>query len=270
MYRQSVKMSLPAVFAIYRAETETFQLLQPEVNSENTEIRRLKNWARPDGASWREASEEDRETMLPWFHGQEWYVVPTPKAGTQEPTRFYRVTIHNKEYTWWFMNYKLVWSNSITYHHRHNEGRNAWFHSPRVYVVEFNTKLIYPRTNVSFYPRWSNTTVKMLHDERSKTWYEYNEYGALKPLTMDNIKPISSWQPLRIRTPTPTEDNEYDSAFEADEKRTFMQDMCEGKDYYESKDYVPNQSLCAKFVFSCMMLSIVAFYGLSISMLLGY
>jgi len=192
--------SLPALFAIYRTDLEQFQLIQPEFNEKGS-IQRLKNWARPDKASWRQSSEEEREAMLPWFHGQEWYVVPTSTAGSNEPPHIYSVKIHDDTYYWWFLRHKLVWSDYLTHHHRAGKMVNDWKASPSIPIIECNTKLIYPRTNTGFYARWSDCVPMALTIESTRAWNE------IKKPDVEAQEPPFDPRDLRIKTPPPRNDD---------------------------------------------------------------
>lgn len=189
--------SIPKVFAIYRAETETFQILQPDIASDGS-ILRLKNWARPDIREYNDASPMERETLAKWFRGQEWYVVPS--SSDPKPILFHKTTIHDQSYSWWFCRHMLVWSNYMIHGARHSSYANEWKQSPSIPILQFNTKLIYPRTNLAMYPRWTDTTPDAL---KTMTQKGYTEFQAIGINGSDKRFDPST---LRIRTPPPQED----------------------------------------------------------------
>ena len=196
--------TLPQTFAIYRHDTEQFQLIQPEYNAEGT-ILRLKNWARPDKETWNKSTEEERKAILPWFRGEEWYIVPTSSAGTKDAPKIFGVDIHGDRYAWWFLRHKLVWSNYMTHHNRRSIMVEDWKTSPSIPVIEFNTKLIYPRTNTGFYGRWCDCVPMTLVVESTRAWTEFQKSECeAKDVAFDP-------RDLRIRTPPPRDDEESDT-----------------------------------------------------------
>lgn len=189
--------TLPKVFAIYRAETETFQILQPDVASDGS-ILRLKNWARPDIRTYTHASPAERDELTKWFRGQEWYVVPS--SADPKPVIIHKVMIHDQAYAWWFCRHMLVWSDYQTHGGRRGPTANEWKQSPSIPIIQFNTKLIYPRTNLAMYPRWTDTTPEELKTMTQKGQTEFQVVGM--NLADEWFDPST----LRIRTPPPQED----------------------------------------------------------------
>ncbi len=187
-------MHLPQVFAVYRPETSTFQIMQPDTASDGSYLR-LKNWSVPDNSDWKSASYEERGQMLQWFRGQEWYVVPTNKFQTEEPTRIHTIVVHSKTYHWWSTHHKLVWSNSMTWHKRstNTAAAQAWDASPSILVIELSTRLIMPRTDTSTFARWVDTNAEQLIVEK--------EHGlnAYKSMILEEDRDDTTL--LRIRTP---------------------------------------------------------------------
>lgn len=191
--------SFPKVFAIYRAETETFQILQPDIASDGS-ILRLKNWARPDIRDYNHASPVERGEITKWFRGQEWYVVPSSED--PKPIMIHKVTIHDQAYAWWFCRHMIVWSDYMTHAGRRGSSAAAWKEAPTIPIIQFNTKLIYPRTMLAMYPRWTDTTPAALNDMSRKGQTEFQEVGM--NLADAHFDPSS----LRIRTPPPLEDGD--------------------------------------------------------------
>lgn len=189
--------SIPKVFAIYRAETETFQILQPDV-AEDGSILRLKNWARPDICDYNHASPMEREELTKWFRGQEWYVVPS--SSETKPIVIHKVIIHEQTYAWWFCRHMLVWSNYMIHGARHGVYKDEWKQSPSIPIIQLNTKLIYPRTNLAMYPRWTDSTPEALKQMTQKGQTEFQVVG------MNLADELFDPSTLRIRTPPPQDD----------------------------------------------------------------
>ena len=194
----------PKVFAIYRRETETFQFLTYEMDEDNT-ILRLKNWAQPRYPHGVQiAPQEDTEGMR-WFIGTDWYVEPTPFAGHQH--KIHQVTIHEKTYYWWSLHHKLVWASYMVYHNRDDmeHGQKAWANAPQIPVLEFSSRLIYPRLDVlGFYPRWASVKPAQLEGEMDRangTFMTHKINGTILEHIHDHVDP----KHLSIRTPVPKE-----------------------------------------------------------------
>lgn len=190
--------SFPKVFAIYRAETETFQILQPEIASDGS-ILRLKNWGRPDIRDYNHASLAERGEITKWFRGQEWYVVPSSED--PKPIMIHKVMIHEQTYAWWFCRHMIVWSNYMVHGARGGHMATEWKESPTIPIIQFNTKLIYPRTNLAMYPRWTDTTPDALVMMTRKGQIEFQEVG------MNLADAHFDTSALRIRTPPPQDDD---------------------------------------------------------------
>lgn len=191
----------PKVFAIYRRESETFQLLTYEADEYNN-IQRLKCWSQPRHLRGVQiAPHEDKEAMR-WFLGTEWYVEPTPFAGHAH--RMHQVQIHDKVYYWWSLHHKLVWSSYIVYQYRFNEN-TPWATAPQIPILEFNSRLIYPRMDVmGFYPRWASVKPMALEAESDRarsTYMEHKMNGTIEDHIHDHVEP----KYLKIRTPPPEE-----------------------------------------------------------------
>lgn len=190
-----LKMSLPKVFAIYRRESETFQLLTYD-SDENGNILRLKNWSRPHNPHGIRVGEEDSEATR-WYIGTEWYVEPT----SDNDETLHPIQMHDKEYQWWSLQHKLVWSSYMVYHNRHDmeHAQDAWANAPQIPVLEFSSRHIYPRMDVlGFYPRWASANPQDIELESDRGRARYlEEKGHVDP------------KDLRIRTPKPDEDEMY-------------------------------------------------------------
>lgn len=182
--------SIPNVFAIYRRETETFQLLQFEVD-EHGNVPRLKNWAQP---TFRERTNDP--AVRPWINGQEWYVEPSEKQ--EETPLIHSIVIHDQTYHFWRLGYRLVWSNYAVHSRKSTIAAKTWSESPCIEVLEFSSRYIYPRVNTGFYPRWVSSKPA---DLVAKLEEGRDAYRAFQ----DTIDP----RDLRIRTPRIQED-EYE------------------------------------------------------------
>jgi hypothetical protein len=145
---------LPKVFAIYRQETETFQYIQTELDDDGN-IRRLKGWRPP-------TQEDDAGNDSYWSLGQEWYVESTPYKGVYPI--LHTMKLHDKSYTWWSSHHKLVWSNYAIFDTR-NTNASVWEACHSIPILEFNTKLIYPREYVGVHARWAPATPQDLEEE---------------------------------------------------------------------------------------------------------
>jgi hypothetical protein len=194
---KTIMSPLPKAFAIYRAETETFQILQPDIGSDGT-ILRLKNWARPDIRTYTHATPLEREELTKWFRGQEWYVVPS--TSDPKPIVLHKTIIHEQAYAWWFCRHMLVWSDYHVYGGRRGLTATEWKNCPSIPIIQFNSKLIYPRTNLAMYPRWSDTTPEALKAISQKGQTEFQVVG------MNLADEFFDTSSLRIRTPPPQDD----------------------------------------------------------------
>jgi hypothetical protein len=192
---------IPNIFAVYRRDTETFQLIQTELN-EAGEVQRLKGWARPDTSSWGTLTDKEQDM---WFMGSEWYVEPSSYKGA-DPI-LHHCILHDRPYVWWSAHHKLVWSNWQIYETRNGAGADLWQASPQIPILEFNNKHVYPREYVPFYTRWASAMPQELEAELDcarhvylsdmHTHVEPNELRILTP----KEKPQESRQ-RRSGTPT--------------------------------------------------------------------
>lgn len=196
---------LPSIFAVYRHETESFQLIQ--LDYENNEIVRFKNWSRPDAIAI-----QKNAYYKCWAKGQEWYVVPTYNLGALEPPQCHTFHMSGREYEWWSLRHCLVWSNYEIHQNRYGSTQDAWMRSPRIPVLEFSSKLIYPRTVLDVYPRWCDSTVAKVKYESDRGRNEHRHRLLMRYLPNthtgtfkeEHIDP----KDLRIRTPKLSEEDE--------------------------------------------------------------
>ena len=221
------------VFAIYRRETETFQFLTYETDEDNN-VLRLRNWSQPRYPHGVQiAPQEDTEGMR-WFIGTDWYVEPTPFAGHQH--RIHQVTIHDKTYYWWSLHHTLVWSSYMVYHSRDDmeHGQSAWRNAPQIPVIEFSSRLIYPRLDVlGFYPRWASVRPYNLEaemDRANTTFIGHKTSGTILEHIHDHVDP----KHLKIRTPVPKEKEEPTWRNDADDEFTPLAPKAE---YVKSAPY---------------------------------
>ncbi len=264
---------LPPVFAIYRADSESFQLLQPEI-SDDGKVVKLRPWARP---TYRTISDEERknDTIQLWLKGQEWYVVPTYSTDTKTPTEYHRVTIHDQSYTFWTLRHVLLWSNYITHARRHTTGLADWMNAPRIPILEFSSKLIYPRTELPIYPRWVEAKPHAVERESlaGRAMYKDFTMGNDKP-TLYDLPDESETDhihihPSELRIRTPREDDE--TFWHTEEELTSCSMAClapkakkrswsDVSDLIEEESTKPcdDPSLCVR---SCALASVTLFVG---------
>lgn len=204
---------VPNVFAVYRRDSQTFQLLQCERDDDGN-ITRLRNWARPRLDPMESYTEEELHLVNSWTRGQEWYVESAP---SEEERQVYSTIIHDQEYKWWYLNHVLVWSNFMIYDKKEGEAKDLWYTSPSVPVLEFNNKLIYPRANVGFYPRWCDVQPEDFEEECAVAKFYYHQLQNL-----EEVDPKS----LRIKTP-PSHQEDSDSENESNDMYTkTLQNRC--------------------------------------------
>lgn len=184
-------MSPPKVFAVQRSETDTFQLLQIEEDEKGLT---LKNWNRPTLPSSLDKPSEEREVMLPWYLGQEWQILPTPKKGQE--AHIHTLKIQDVEQHWWSLHHNLVWSNQKVHENRFGKYAEVWENSPCIPVLEFNNKHIYPSTETGFQVRWLDTKPSEIQKESSRGWDSLKVFMNFK---VDQERFDTST--LRIRTP---------------------------------------------------------------------
>lgn len=192
---------LPKVFAVFRSESETFQLFATEAD-ESGNLIRLKLWGKPS----REDIENNSELKCWANGGQEFYVVPTYNQGSRIPPEIHSFILHGKIYSWWSLRHCLVWSDYLTHAQRYGDTRNAWMISPRIPILDFSSKLIYPRTLIETYPRWCDSSPKKLEAEISRGHENYKAQGD-RPVLLDVHDHVDP-KDLRIRTPQAEDDDD--------------------------------------------------------------
>jgi hypothetical protein len=256
-------MHLPATFAVYRPETATFQIMQPDVASDGSYLR-LKNWSVPDNSDWKSSTHEERAQMLQWFRGQEWYVLPTNKFQTEETPRIHTIVVHGKTYNWWSTHHKLVWSNALTFHKREVNGAAAiaWEKSPSILVIELSTRLIMPRTDTSTYAKWCDTNMENLIAEKERGFEEFQSLSV--PQDRDDVST------LRIRTPPShhdydTSDTDTEELIQRAPRRGSHQAEPQGTGLF-SRAFVSGVMFVLTFV---LCAGVFALYGLVAALTLG-
>ena len=204
---------LPQVFAIYRREEETFQLIQTESDKAG-EIQRLKGWRPP-------LEEGDVGANPSWDLGVEWYVEPTAYKGT-EPI-LHNCILHNKAYKWWSVHHKLVWSNHEQYAYRENESQ-SWAACPSIPILEFNNKHVYPREYVAVEACWASAMPQDLEEELNRARHTYltDTHKHVDPselrIQTPKEKPRTSYKrrsvsPMPAETDSDLDAHEWDSEF---------------------------------------------------------
>jgi hypothetical protein len=252
--------TLPSVFAVYRPETETFQLLQPDIDLTGSVIG-LKNWALPDTQEWKRASVTEKKQMLPWFRGHEWYALPTRGAGSEDPIPIYTSTIHSQPYQWWSLRHKLVWSNYLTFGKRNGISAHEWNVAPSVMLIDFHTKLIYPRTNIGFYPRWTDTTPQILLEEvRNGLSAVTNTEATQATQATQATTERANVSMLRIKTPPARDsDDEFETNTEELIQRAPRHSTMQQYNDLRIVNAIQKQVMFNK----CLTVSIIIFMGLA-------
>lgn len=213
MLHKASDQMLPPVFAVYRAESESFQFLQPEL-AEDGSVVRLKSWSRPTFLSASKEEYSEPNAAL-WLKGQEWYVVPTYSTNMRTPPECHRVTIHGQSYVFWTLRHVLVWSNYIVHARRHSVSLEDWMSAPRIPILEFNTKLIYPRSDLAaIYPRWVEAKptaverMSVLGRSIYKDFTREEQRPALEALPDEAQTDHIHINPSELRIRTPRDDEE--------------------------------------------------------------
>ena len=181
--------------------------------------------------------------MLPWFHGQEWYVMP---MNTESSGHNYPIVIHNKTYTYKHLNHELIWSDLYTHKHRHTNSRSAqlWNAAPRIPVLAFSSKLIYPRSDVSVYARWADSSASSLEQ-------------------LDDGR-----QELRIRTPV---FSASDEEWEAQQNLQPKGEQCCEDHTCQTSEAERREPSCASYaVLGLLGGAMVGLYAFSLMSLMGY
>lgn len=191
-------MKLPEVFAIYRHNTQTFQLIQPQEN-DGTIV--LKSWIPPSGENLRILVEKDKKEASLWLNGQEWFVQPYESNQKSINIEIYKTNICNKTYYWWPLHYRLVWSNYEVHSRRFTIGAETWYKSPSIPIIEFSRGVVFPRVVYGFYPRWTSTKPRDI---------ELVSYSSRACLEQDSDYENEMRKNLRITTPRAREELDLD------------------------------------------------------------
>jgi hypothetical protein len=172
--------SLPPIFAVYRPESNTFSLFEPDVTL-NSVLHRIVPWYRPVKSCWRFWTDKERIYMRSWFEGQRWYIV----KNNEESKELYDIVIQKKSYKVWSLNHSLVWAKSRL---------DDYDSCPTVPILEFNSQKLVSSEKPGFQVVWNAVHHEDLLEESGIGW----------GLLFDRINAESgSEKPLRICTPKP-------------------------------------------------------------------
>jgi len=133
--------TLPSVFAVYRPETNTFSLFEPDVVL-NGVIYAIRPWYRPVKSCWNACSDKERSQIRRWFDGRRWYVVKQP---TQKVIQ--DVLIQKKPYITWSLGHSLVWAPRLS---------AISTQCPSVPILEFNSQKLLAVHQSGFQAVWVN------------------------------------------------------------------------------------------------------------------
>jgi hypothetical protein len=256
------------VFAAYFKESDQFQLFQLD-KDEFGKYSRIKNYAKPDVSKWNTMKSSEKKLLEHWKAGQEWYVVPNEKPGTKE-IKVNQITIHNQTYTWWSLNYTLVWSNYQIYSNR-NRNTTAWQLCPTIPILEFNSKLIYPRTDAKFYANCPAILMSELFKESELGRKKAQELMGLlagSPKEKEQ-EPIPEKPVLSIRTPRVEEDHLLSDTDAENEGRAHGRIRLDSNGYIIDQ-FDDNYMMFSKCLVIFMILMAFGVYGYSIAQVLGY
>jgi hypothetical protein len=192
-------MHLPQVFAIYRHNTQTFQLIMPKFGDDGNVV--LTPWAPPTGEVLRKLSEININEAKIWLNGQEWYVEPTRINPSEINVEIHKIKVSNRTFYWWPLYYRLVWSKYEVHSRRFSIGEETWIKSPSIPIIEMSPGVIYPRTTYGFYPRWASVKPRDL---------EVISYSSRACLEQDSDYEREVTQNMRISTPKEKADNILD------------------------------------------------------------
>jgi hypothetical protein len=183
-------MILPQVFAIYRHNTQTFQLILPEYNDNGNVT--LKSWAPPTGETLKKLAENDKREASLWMNGREWYVEPIRMNPNEINVEIHKTIIANKKHYWWPLYYRLVWSTYEVHSRRFSIGEETWIKSPSIPIIEISPGVVYPKTTYGFYPRWASVKPRDL---------EVISYSSRACLEQDSDYEREVTKNMRISTP---------------------------------------------------------------------
>jgi hypothetical protein len=257
------------VFAAYFKESDQFQLFQLE-KDDSGKYARIKNYAKPDVSKWNTMKSFEKKRLEHWKAGQEWYVVPKEQSGNKE-LKVNQIMIHNQTYTWWSLTYTLVWSNYQVYSKR-NKNTDAWLSSPTIPILEFNSKLIYPRTDAKFYANCPAILMSELFKESELGRKKAQELMGLlagSPKEKEQ-EPIPDKPTLSIRTPRVEEEEHFLSDTDAQEEG-----RAHGRVRLDSNGYIIDQFdttsvLFSKALVTFMVLSLIGLYVYCLAHIMGY
>jgi len=175
--------TLPPIFAVYRPETRTFSIFQPDVILNNV-IHDLVLWNRPVKSCWSTCSDKERVEVRRWFQGQRWYIVPNQ----EETNKIHDVVIEKKLYTFWSLKHSLVWAKSRM---------DSIEDCPSIPILEFNSQKLVSRNKPGFHVVWNSVQHEDLLEESATGWGELfdrinAESGSEKPLRICTPKPRTS------------------------------------------------------------------------------
>jgi hypothetical protein len=174
---------LPPIFAVYRPETRTFSIFQPDLILD-TVIHDLIVWNRPLKSCWSTCSDKRRVEVRRWFGGQRWYIV----RNQEKNNTIQDVIIKKKPYTFWSLNHSLIWAKSRM---------DTIEECPSIPVIEFNSQKLLSANKPGFHIVWKSVQHEDLLQESAAGWGELfdrinAESGSEKPLRICTPKPKAS------------------------------------------------------------------------------
>jgi len=235
-------VNLPPIFAVYRPETRSFSIYQPDMALNNV-VHRLIPWYRPVKGCWGTCSDKERLQVRRWFEGQRWYILEN-----QEPKKeLYDVIIQKKHYTFWSLNHSLVWAkNFISIHDQ----------CPSIPVLEFNSQKLVSSTNPGLHVIWNSIQSDNLLKESALGW------GLIfDRLNMDS----GAEKPLRIRTPVP-------KASESDKEQEQEQEQEDSFSIpVQPKTWIDTAYSCIGIgLYGCTAVTIVTLYASIVRTVIGF
>jgi hypothetical protein len=255
-------MHLPDHFAVYDTPSNTFQLLKLD-RTESGEVIAVVPWSMPHTAlthpytnqRWDATSTDtERAEMLPWFRGNEWFIMPTGHTRTH----FHKVEIDRRIYVWWSLHHRLYWANGRLYTDMIQGVTDDWSQCPTIPIIEFAYKRVLPRQVHSIYPNWAEVSRETFQECNSRCWMEYLNYNSV------HVDP----KDLRIQTPNLLDTYNSSSETDTEERVTraprlrFSTPTLEvhtPSDDTEERNPVSN--LCAYFIITVLFTSFVSLYA---------
>jgi len=185
----------PPIFAVYRKDTDGFLFLEPDTSISGS-IHRFQKWQRPIKHFWKDCTDKERSCMIPWFQGQQWYVVPLQNHTTVLQTTILR----GKPVKYWSLGHVLVWADySFGTKSPHEDN---WKHLPWIPILEFQDRSLTPTHESGLHLSWIMSSRETILEQSNAGW------SALYAL----LDTIGSDKPLRIRTPLPRKEDEEDGS----------------------------------------------------------